>query len=634
MQQALEILKKYWNHDTFRSPQDLAIQSILDNNDTFVLLPTGGGKSICFQIPALVKPGLCLVISPLVALMDDQVKNLRNKGIKAAAIIGGMHTDEIIATLDNCEFGGTKLLYLSPERLQQDWVIDRIKKLPLNSIAIDEAHCVSQWGHDFRPAYLKLAGLKEFFPNIPFIALTATANQSVQEDICTHLGLKNPNTFKKSFLRENLIYGVYEVENKEVTLERILTKNPYSSIVYVRNRKDCFELAKKLNQKNFSANFFHGGIATSDKKKRLKLWLDEKVKVMVATNAFGMGIDKSNVKTVIHYHFPENLESYYQEAGRAGRNGQKAFASILLAPNDINNAKNSFKETLFDKDFLKLVYKKLNNYFQIAYGDGFNTQHSLNLNQFCNAYQLKAKQTYNALQFLDRQGIINLSQDFGQQSKLQLLGSTSELLDFLSVHDEEEGLLLSILRNYPGIHHQMMTINLEQLAQKTDLSSEKINQYLTDWTKKELCIFENASNDITLTFNEAREDEKTLNRTFYYLKQQNNTKEKQFKSMIFYLENKDVCKNKILLHYFDEILAKDCNSCSTCLSKNASERSIATRRLTEERILTLLTKQDYSSLELEEQLQIDTALLIESLNHLLEQNKIKPTPNTKYTYIK
>ncbi|MBW3519418.1 ATP-dependent DNA helicase RecQ [Flavobacterium sp. NKUCC04_CG] len=634
MQSALDVLKKYWNHDTFRSPQDLAIESILNNKDTFILLPTGGGKSVCFQIPALLKPGLCLVVSPLVALMDDQVKNLRKKGIKAAALIGGMHTDEIIATLDNCEFGGTKLLYLSPERLQQDWVMERIKKLPLNSIAIDEAHCVSQWGHDFRPAYLKLAALKDFFPNIPFIALTATANQSVQEDICTHLGLKEPAIFKKSFLRENLIYGVYEVENKAITLEKILQKNPFPSIIYVRNRKDCLEISNKLNQNNFSSTFFHGGISASEKKKRLQSWLTEKATVMVATNAFGMGIDKSNVKTVIHYHFPENLESYYQEAGRAGRNGQKAFASILLAPNDITATKKTFREALFDKDFLKLVYKKLNNYFQIAYGDGFNTQHSLNLNRFCQTYQFQVKQTYNALQFLDRQGIISLSQDFGQQSKLQILGSTSELLDFLSVNEEEENLLLSILRNYPGIHQQEMKINVDDLSKKSQLNTEKITQLLQDWTKKDLCIFDNSSNDITLTFNEAREDEKTLNRTFYYLKQQNNTKEKQFKSMLFYLENKDVCKNKILLHYFDETLVNDCNSCSVCLAKSHRERTASSLLITEEKILDLLIHNDLSSQELEAQLSLRTDLLMEALSHLLEKNKIKPTANTKYTYIK
>lgn len=634
MQQALDILKKYWKHDTFRTPQDLAIQSILDNKDTFVLLPTGGGKSVCFQIPALIKPGLCLVISPLVALMDDQVKNLRSKGIKAAAIIGGMHTDDIIATLDNCEFGGTKLLYLSPERLQQDWVMDRIKKLPINSIAIDEAHCVSQWGHDFRPAYLKLASLKDFFPKIPFIALTATANQQVQEDICTQLGLQNPAVFKKSFLRENLIYGVYEVENKGMTVEKIIAKNPLPTIIYVRNRKDCVELSNQLLQKNISATFFHGGISSSEKKKRLQAWLDQKALVMVATNAFGMGIDKSNVKTVIHYHFSENLESYYQEAGRAGRNGQKAFASILLAPNDLVSAKKTFKETLFDKDFLKLVYKKLNNYFQIAYGDGFNSQHAFNLNRFCHVYQLGTKQTYNALQFLDRQGIINLSPDFGQQSKLQLLGSTSELLDYLSVNDEEENLMLTLLRNYPGIHQQEMKINLEELSKKTQLSTERINKHLTDWTKKELCVFENSVNDITLTFNEAREDEKTLNRTFYYLKQQNNTKEKQFKSMLFYLENKAICKNKILLHYFDEILSEDCQSCSTCLAKSQNQRKEANITHTAQKILVLLSQGDLTSQELEKQLLQDSATILATLDYLQERNQIKITPNTKYTYIK
>ena len=323
MSKALEILEKYWKHDAFRHPQEEIINSVLEGKDTFGLMPTGGGKSICFQIPAMMQDGICVVISPLIALMKDQVQNLQNKGIKAVALTGGIHPDEIIDLLDNCQFGNFKFLYLSPERLQNDWILERIKNLPINLIAIDEAHCVSQWGHDFRPAYLKIVQLKEYFPKVPFLALTASATLRVKEDIITQLKLDNPQVFAKSFYRDNIAYMVFETEDKLHLLQQILNKNPESSIIYVTNRKSCSETVHQLESLGFKATFYHGGLTSKDKEKNMKLWMEEKVQIMVATNAFGMGIDKSNVKTIIHLHLPQNLENYYQETGRAGRNGEK-----------------------------------------------------------------------------------------------------------------------------------------------------------------------------------------------------------------------------------------------------------------------------------------------------------------------
>ena len=335
MQTALTILQKYWEHDAFRSLQNEIIDSVLSGRDTFALMPTGGGKSICFQVPALMKDGICLVISPLVALMKDQVANLQKRNIKAIALTGGIRSDEMIDLLDNCQFGNYKFLYLSPERLQSDWILERIKRLPINMIAIDEAHCVSQWGHDFRPAYLKISKLKTHFPKIPFLALTASATPKMRQDIIGELALENPAMYQKSFARENIAYMVFEVEDKLFRIEQILNKNPQPSIIYVRNRKSCLDISSQLQSLGFKSTYYHGGLSTKEKDRNMQLWMQEEAQVIVATNAFGMGIDKANVKTVIHIQLPENLENYYQEAGRAGRNSKKAFAVLLTSPSDI-----------------------------------------------------------------------------------------------------------------------------------------------------------------------------------------------------------------------------------------------------------------------------------------------------------
>ena len=356
MQEAVAILQKYWKHDKFRSLQYEIIDSVLSGQDTFALMPTGGGKSVCFQIPAMINEGICLVISPLVALMKDQVANLQKRNIKAIALTGGIRSDEMIDLLDNCQFGNYKFLYLSPERLQSDWIMDRIKNLPINLITIDEAHCVSQWGHDFRPAYLKISALKKHFPQTPFLALTATATPRVKEDIINELGLHKPHIFEKSFARENIAYMVFEVEDKVFRIEQILKKNPQPSIIYVRNRKSCLDISSQLNSLGFKATYYHGGLSSKEKDKNMQSWMDEEVQIIVATNAFGMGIDKANVKTVIHIQLPENIENYYQEAGRAGRNGERAFAILLTSPSDIIQAESQFINILPDKKFLNLMY--------------------------------------------------------------------------------------------------------------------------------------------------------------------------------------------------------------------------------------------------------------------------------------
>lgn len=628
----LEILQKYWQHDSFREPQQQIIDSVLTSHDTFALLPTGGGKSVCFQIPALMMPGTCLVVSPLIALIEDQVNNLTKLNIKATAIIGGTPMHEIDAIFDNCLYGNYKFLYVSPERLQQNWIIERLEKLKLNLIAIDEAHCISQWGHDFRPSYLNLGKLRDLFPSIPIIALTASANKRVIEDICTNLQLRKPNLFTKSFYRENLIYGVYKVESQINIVERILRKNPAPSIIYVRTRRETYFFAQRLNQLNFKATFFHGGLPINDKKKRLQEWMDEKYPIMIATNAFGMGIDKKNVKNVIHIQIPENIENYYQEAGRAGRDGNKSFATILYTDKELEQNTALFKASLFDKEYLKLIYRKLNNFLNIAYGEGYNSVNSFNFNQFCNHNKFPYRKAYNALQFLDRQGIIRLTQNTGNKTKLVFTAPSSDILDFSYDSEIYENILLFILRTYPGIYEYETDINLDLIAQHTEESIEDIIKCLQECQQQELCQFTPEDNDITVIFNEAWEEDRALYRTFAHLTHYNEQKINQYESLLFYIENEDICKNRILLKYFDEETDKDCGTCSTCLKKKIASTA-SQRAKTTTQIYTLLKENPLSIKEIEINNEFKKEDIMYAIQVLLEENKIKPNDKNQYQII-
>ncbi|WP_035695035.1 RecQ family ATP-dependent DNA helicase [Flavobacterium soli] len=624
----LSILQKYWNHDTFRSVQGEVIASILEGKDTFALMPTGGGKSICFQVPGMMKDGICLVISPLVALMKDQVANLQLRNIKAIALTGGIQSDEMIDLLDNCQFGNYKFLYLSPERLQSDWILERIKNLPINLIAIDEAHCVSQWGHDFRPAYLKISSLKTHFPKVPFLALTASATKRVQEDIVTQLGLEQPVVFQKSFARENIAYMVFDIEDKLFRIEQILKKNPEPSIIYVRNRKSCLDISSQLQSLGFKSTYYHGGLDSREKDKNMKLWMKEEVQVIVATNAFGMGIDKANVKTVIHIQLPENLENYYQEAGRSGRNGEKAYAVLLNSPSDIFQVENQFIAVLPDKEFLKTMYVKLCNYFQIAYGEGINEVFSFNLNHFCVQYQFPILKTFNAMQFLDRQGIISLSQEFSEKISAQFIISSKEVIRYMSLNPSDEEIILTMLRTYPGIYEVSTALNISFIAKKTKTTEEMVLKVLQKLKEKEIIAYQSKNNDATLTFNEVREDEKTINRVSKYLENQNNLKKEQLQSVMEYVKDKKRCKSKIILNYFGETKTENCGICSYCITLNKKETNVLTLA---EKIKFLLRNQPLSSREIQISTQDSSEDVIFALREMLDNNLIDITSNNKYS---
>ena len=628
MNKAIEILQKYWKHDAFREPQEAIITSVIEGKDTFALMPTGGGKSICFQVPAMMQDGICLVISPLIALMRDQVQNLQEKGIKAIALTGGIHQDEIIDLLDNCQFGNYKFLYLSPERLQNDWILERIKNFPINLIAIDEAHCVSQWGHDFRPAYLKIAQLKEFFPKVPFLALTASATLRVKEDIITQLKLDNPKVFSKSFYRENIAYMVFETEDKLHLLQQILQKNPEPSIVYVTNRKSCSETVFQLENMGFKATFYHGGLSSKDKAKQMQQWMEEKVQVMVATNAFGMGIDKSNVKTIIHLHLPQNLENYYQETGRAGRNGEKAFAVLLNNPSDIFHAESQFIGILPDKPFLNLVFSKLCSFLRIAYGEGIDEQFGFNLNQFCSKYNFPTLKTYNALQFLDRQGIVTLSQEFSEKISLQFTIPSKEVIRYMSLNPNDEEIILTILRTYPGIYDMQTAFNPILIAKKSNVNEAEVLTLLHKLKEKQIVDLIARNNDAKITFNEVREDERTISRVSKYLEAQNKLKIEQLLAVLHYSKDDKTCKQKLLMHYFGETIKEDCGVCSYCISKTKKKSNPGD---ISEKIIALLKIQDFNSRDIQKLIKFQKDDVIFALQNLLENDTISIKSNNLYT---
>ncbi|MBF7090434.1 RecQ family ATP-dependent DNA helicase [Flavobacterium sp. ALJ2] len=627
MQEALAILQKYWKHDSFRPLQNEIIDSVLNGDDTFALLPTGGGKSICFQVPSMMKEGICLVISPLIALMKDQVANLQKRDIKAIALTGGINTEEIINLLDNCQYGNYKFLYLSPERLQSDWILDRVKNLPINFIAIDEAHCVSQWGHDFRPAYLKISELKKFFPKIPFLALTATATPRVIEDIKTQLGLKDTKLFQQSFARENIAYMVFEVEDKLYRTEQILKKNPQPSIIYVRNRKSCLTISAQLQSLGFKATYYHGGLSTKEKDKNMQLWMNESAQVIVATNAFGMGIDKPNVKTVIHTQLPENIENYYQESGRAGRNGEKSYSLLLTSSSDTANAESQFIQSLADKKFLNTMYIKLCNYFQIAYGEGINEEFAFNLNHFCHKYDFPTLKTYNALQFLDRQGIITLSQGFSEKITMQFLIESKEVIRYISLNSNDEEIILAILRTYPGIYEMKTPFNLQLIAKKSSSTETEVHAVLQKLKEKEIIEYNSKNNDASILFNEVREDNYTINRVSKYLEKQNNLKKDQLKSVLDYVKENKTCKNKLILDYFGEKTTTDCGICSYCITKKVKK----TNNSITQNILDLLKTEELSSRDIQTRTNNSADDVVHALQELLEENHIIIKPNNKYT---
>ncbi|GLU44959.1 ATP-dependent DNA helicase RecQ [Allomuricauda sp. NBRC 101325] len=622
------ILREFWGHDDFRGSQKNIIDTVLSGKDVLALMPTGGGKSICYQVPALANEGICIVVSPLVALIQDQVSQLKKRGNKAVALTGGISFEELSNRLDNCLFGNYKFLYLSPERLQQSMVQERIQQMNVNLIAIDEAHCISQWGNDFRPAYLGCSILRELIPETPIIALTATATPRVVEDILDNLNLEKASVFKDSFLRSNIIFKVKHTEDKLYQLKKYISKIGGSGIVYVRSRKASISIASHLNENGFSAAFFHGGIPKSEKEKKLNDWLIGKVRVMVATNAFGMGVDKPDVRLVVHYQLADSLESYFQEAGRAGRDGKPSTAIILTSKEDEERAKQQFLSALPDVNFVKTIYSKLNNHFQISYGELVSEPLAFKFNEFCQHYNFNPNMTFNALRMLDQNSVLSLSENFKEKTTLQFVVSKAVIFDYLDKNRKKAPIIQTILRTYGGITEYETKISLDLLSKKTGESEANLKKIMEQLLADGMVEYQNNTSDLEITFLVPREDDHTINPFASKIKELNAVKQNNMAAMLGFVKNKKVCRSVFLLHYFGEKNAEKCGTCDICTKKS---KLVSPHEL-EQRILELLDLGPHSSRKLEQVTGANEKELLTTLQRLLEDEVV--ALNFKNEYIK
>lgn len=636
MPSANEVLKRYWGFDQLRPSQAEAIKELQKGHDIITLMPTGGGKSVCFQIPALLQPGLCIVISPLVSLMQDQVESLQRKGIKAMSLTGHIPFKDLLRQLDNCLYGGYKFLYLSPERLQQELVQERIREMNINLIAIDEAHCISEWGHDFRPAYREIKILRELQPAVPFIALTATATPKVVADIRQNLELTNAKLIQMSFARNNISLLVKNAEDKSYELQKFLQKNPGVSIIYVRSRKLTLSLRDRLKHHGIKAEAYHGGMNKDQKQKLLQDWQAERFSVMVATNAFGMGIDKANVRNVVHYQLPDSLEAYYQEVGRAGRNGQESAALLLYNPSDILRLKDQFLKNAPTAESLKQVYKKLNAYFSIAYGEGLEQEFNFSFLDFCYTYNLNTYLTYNVLQFLDQQEVLRLSREFHQRTALYFKIENHELYDFLAQNQQYQNLVHVLLRLQGGFFSYKTTINLKLVQAKTSMPRSEINKQLQKLHELEVIDLTLADQDSTIEFLMPREDDYTINPLVPYIKKHYLNKKKKIESVIRFAEDQQECKVKHLLAYFGEDQKEDCKKCTVCQHKYQTKVPAKSLNLKIYEAIRELyaTEQEFSSKQLIIQLDFPEENILFVLRRMLDKNLIIRTPKNTYRLAK
>lgn len=566
------ILKQYWGHDTFRPVQEEAIRSVLDGQDTLVLLPTGGGKSVCFQVPVLAMDGLCIVVTPLIALMKDQVEQLKKRDVSAAAIHSGMNRHEIDITLDNCIHGHTKFLYVSPERLRTDIMIERAKQMNICLLAVDEAHCISAWGYDFRPAYLLISDFRKLIPRVPVMALTATATEEVQADIMDKLEMRNPKVFLQSFARANLSYSSFKEENKERKLLQILKNVPGTGIVYVRTRKRTKELADWLNRQGVRALAYHAGLPFKDRADRQTSWIRNQVRVVVATNAFGMGIDKPDVRSVIHYDLPATLEAYYQEAGRAGRDQKKAYAVALFNAIDLEELAENVERKYPPMQVLRRVYQSLANYFKIAVGAEELSGFSFDIQDFAGIFGLVVNETHYALKLLEEEGFIHLSENFNDPSRLHFLVDNRQLYDYQIRYPEFDSFIKVILRNYGGeLFSEYVKISESEIGQIYFAPVAEVIQKLNFLKERGIVDYEPARDKPQLSFLTPRYDAELLPLNVYEIEKRRERDRRKIRAVVAYASNVNRCRTILLLEYFNEMDGTNCGVCDICLKNKKTE---------------------------------------------------------------
>ena len=639
MNSAREILQKYWKHENFREPQEEIINAVLDDKNVVTLLPTGAGKSICFQIPTLLKEGVCIVISPLIALMEDQVNNLQKKGIKAIALTSKYNTEQTIQAFDNMLYGNYKFLYLSPEKLQSEFIQEKIGQLNVNLIAIDEAHCISQWGHDFRPAYLKIDVLQKIHPKIKTIALTASATPKVMIDIIDHLKLKNASIFKKSFYRNNINIKLINTDNTLEQLKYLLSKINDPIIVYTNTRKSCINISNYLNHQGFKSTFYHGGLSFDNKTESQTNWLSQNTPIIVATNAFGMGIDKANVRAVIHMNIPNSIENYMQEIGRAGRDGISSFAYLIYNKSTIYESENYLKKGIASTLFHKEVYQKLNDNYQITLGEFFEKTYLFNLQDFCSKYELPILKTFSAINNLELENIIEINHNYKKRSSLKIIVSNKVLFEYEKRNSNLENLIKIILRNYGGTFEQLIPINESIIAKKlnaivpSNISKFQVINLLNQLKKDKIIIYNEATNNSNIKFLVPREDTFVINNISKSIENRSITKLEKLRSIIEYVNNNKICRNIQLLNYFGEKNIKKCKTCDICFAENNQSNKVDYKLIAKDIMDLFATKQYNSSNEIINELNYNKNQILKTLELLIEKNSLRLTSQNKFEKI-
>lgn len=633
MNKSLELLKRYWGFDAFRKPQESIIECILKNEDVFVLLPTGAGKSLCYQLPALMKEGICLVISPLIALMEDQVKSLERKGIKAIALNAKYNRHDTIIAFDNLMYGGYKFLYLSPEKLQSEFIQEKISQLSINLIAIDEAHCISQWGHDFRPAYLKIPVLKEICPEVPTIALTATATKRVITDIVQNLQLASPQIFNTSFFRNNLSIRFWKKENIREGLIDLVNTTKEPVIVYTGTRKNTIHFNKLLSDNGIASTYYHGGLGTTEKTVALDQWKIEKKRVMVATNAFGMGIDKANVRMIIHMHIPNSIENYVQEIGRAGRDQQPSVAYLLYNDHVLHESQRMLESGIVSPDLYKEVYTKLNDFYQIAHGELTEEIYSFDLQDFCMRYEFGINSAYHVLNNLHNQGILFFDQNPNRASLVKIIESNKTLLQYKSSASFEARVLQMLLRTHGGIHEQFTNINETFLAKKLSAEKKDIIKALSRLDQDKVIMYKKSAGSLHLKFLVPREDAYIFHHIKRDILERNKIKKEKSKAMLGLIGNDLICRQVQLSAYFGETMEQSCGRCDVCLDLQKVGNEINYKQLATAILNLLGTHEALSTHELETKLSADKIKLIKTLELLLESKKIDLNLQQKFYLI-
>jgi ATP-dependent DNA helicase RecQ len=562
-----DILKKYWGYSEFRPLQEDIIQAIISGKDTLALLPTGGGKSICFQVPALMRQGVCLVVTPLIALMKDQVANLQKRNIPAVAIYAGMYYQDVERLLEDARRGKYKFLYVSPERLQSKRFLEYCDGLPVNLLAIDEAHCISQWGYDFRPAYLEIADIRTYFPGVPVLALTASATPEVQRDICDKLLMKQPAVFTKSFARANLSYTVIEEDNKPEKLKHVLRSVAGSAIVYCRNRKRTREIADMLEQEGISATYYHAGLTGEERTARQELWINNRIRVMACTNAFGMGIDKPDVRLVVHYDATDGLEAYYQEAGRAGRDEKRAYAVLLFQQQELNEMVKAMILQFPEIPEIREVYQCLVNYLQVAVGSAEGLYYDFDINDFVRKFGLNITITYSALRILEQEGILQLSESVFMPSRVEFVISKNTLYDFTDMQPAYDPILQTLLRTYEGIFDTPVPVYERQLARLLRTPEPQIIQWLQQLHQRGVIKYNQRKEEPQLCFSQQRVSAQHLRIDAGRIKERMQAYKVRLDAMLHYIRNSEVCRTQLLVQYFGEKNAQPCGVCDVCIEK-------------------------------------------------------------------